>query len=225
MTDPRRTHRDAPPLRALLPRPLRRQPGRRRLHPRPVRRRRHRGVHPHRRRRGPVRLLLRRAVPRARCAPATSSRSPPRWCGSGRALAASPSRDVVAGRGRPRAARAPPRCSTSRCGAPRPPASSWFPPRGNNRRVGLRHADRLENTRRNRGPAPGPDLGSRKRPAQRAVDIAASATRSARSTKQAADAGRPPGGRIGRMRPAVFDRTLRRAGAARGRTRKGPGAQ
>ena len=45
--DPRRrTDRHPPPLRALLPRPLRRQPGRRRLQPRPVRRRRHRGVHP-----------------------------------------------------------------------------------------------------------------------------------------------------------------------------------
>ncbi len=46
-------------------RPLRRQPGRRRLLPRAVRRRRHRGVHPHRRRRGPVRVVLRRAVPGA----------------------------------------------------------------------------------------------------------------------------------------------------------------
>ena len=60
-----RAHGDPPPLRAVLPRPLRRQPGRRRLRPRPVRRRRHRGLHPHRRRRGTVRVVLRRAVPGA----------------------------------------------------------------------------------------------------------------------------------------------------------------
>ena len=65
---------DAPSLRAVLPRALRRQPRRRRLLAGPVRRRRHRGVHPHRRRRGAVRVVLRRAVPRARSGPATCSR-------------------------------------------------------------------------------------------------------------------------------------------------------
>ena len=66
----------------VLPRPLRRQPRRRRLLPRPLRRRRHRDVHPARRRRGPVRVVLRRPVPRPRSAPATCSRSPRRWSGS-----------------------------------------------------------------------------------------------------------------------------------------------
>ena len=59
---PRRHRRDPPALRALLPRPLRRQPGRRRLQPRAVRRRRDRDVHPPRRRRGALRVLLRRPV-------------------------------------------------------------------------------------------------------------------------------------------------------------------
>ena len=59
---PRVAHRRYVPY---AERPLRRQPRRRRLGARPVRRRRHRAVHPHRRRRGPVRVLLRRAVPRS----------------------------------------------------------------------------------------------------------------------------------------------------------------
>ena len=45
------------------PRALRREPGRRRLRARPVRRRGDRAVHPVRRRRGAVRVVLRRAVP------------------------------------------------------------------------------------------------------------------------------------------------------------------
>ena len=59
----RRTHGHPPPLRALQPRPLRREPRRRRLLAGGVRRRRHRDVHPHRRRRGAVRVVLRRPVP------------------------------------------------------------------------------------------------------------------------------------------------------------------
>ncbi|CAA9364697.1 MAG: 3-aminobutyryl-CoA ammonia-lyase, partial [uncultured Nocardioidaceae bacterium] len=54
---------DPPQVRSLLPCPLRGEPGRRGLLSRPVRGRRHRGLHPHRRRRGAVRLLLRGAVP------------------------------------------------------------------------------------------------------------------------------------------------------------------
>ena len=76
MTSAERRHpRHPPPLRAVLPRPLRRQPRRRRLQPRAVRRRRDRAVHPHRRRRGAVRVVLRRPVPGTRCGPATCSRS------------------------------------------------------------------------------------------------------------------------------------------------------
>ena len=55
----------APALRAVQPRALRRQPGRRRVHARPVRGRGDRGVHPHRRGRGPVRVVLGRPVPGA----------------------------------------------------------------------------------------------------------------------------------------------------------------
>ncbi|CAA9238293.1 MAG: 3-aminobutyryl-CoA ammonia-lyase, partial [uncultured Actinomycetospora sp.] len=59
-----RPHRRPPALRLLRPRPLRRLPRGRRLRTRVVRRRRHRAVHPQRRRRGVVRLLLRGPVPR-----------------------------------------------------------------------------------------------------------------------------------------------------------------
>ena len=55
----------AAPVREVRGRPLRREPGGRRLRARAVRRRGDRGVHPDGRRRGAVRVLLRRAVPRA----------------------------------------------------------------------------------------------------------------------------------------------------------------
>ena len=66
----------------VLPRPLRRQPGRRRLQPRPVRRRGHRDVHP-----SPTatRACSRRTPTCSsgrRSGPATSSRSPASWSGS-----------------------------------------------------------------------------------------------------------------------------------------------
>ena len=57
--------RHAAPVREVRGRPLRREPGGRRLRARAVRRRGDRGVHPDGRRRGAVRVLLRRAVPRA----------------------------------------------------------------------------------------------------------------------------------------------------------------
>ena len=60
-----------PAVRAVLARPLRRQPGRRGVRAGVVRRRGHRGVHPHRRRRGAVRVVLGCAVPRRRCGPGT----------------------------------------------------------------------------------------------------------------------------------------------------------
>ena len=144
--------RGAPPLRPVLPRPLRRQPGRRRLQPRPVRRRRHRDVHPHRRRRGTVRVVLRRPVQAAR-----AGRRRPRD-----RLRDHPRRHPVADprlhrpRGRPRRrdrrrTRAPRPCSTSRSSPPRRPASwssrrrrarvpDWSEPVA--RRVASRHADR-----------------------------------------------------------------------------------
>ena len=56
---------DAAPVREVRGRPLRREPGGRRVRAWAVRRRGDRGVHPDGRRRGAVRVLLRRAVPRA----------------------------------------------------------------------------------------------------------------------------------------------------------------
>src|ERR1700677_358665 len=55
----------ASPVRAVLARALRREPGRRCVRARAVRGRRHRGVHPAGRGRRAVRVLFRRAVPRA----------------------------------------------------------------------------------------------------------------------------------------------------------------
>ena len=66
------THRRYVPL---LARALRRRPRGRRLLPGPVRGRRHRGLHPHRRRRGAVRVVLRRAVPGPGARPGTCWRS------------------------------------------------------------------------------------------------------------------------------------------------------
>ena len=70
------TVRHPPPLRPLLPRPLRRQPRRRGLQPRPVRRRGHRDVH----RASTATRGCSRPTPTCSsgrpCGPATSSRSP-----------------------------------------------------------------------------------------------------------------------------------------------------
>ena len=93
-----------------------------------VRRRRHRGVHPHRRRRGAVRVVLRRRSSSRRCGPATSSRSRRGWCGSEPAPARWSSR-CASSAGAPRsAARPPPTCSTRRWWRP-PPVGSWWCPR------------------------------------------------------------------------------------------------
>ena len=120
--------RGPPPLRPLLPRPLRRQPRRRRLQPRAVRRRGDRDVHRHRRRRGPVRVVLRRPVPRAR-----ARRRRPRGL-----LRDHPGREPVPGaagsrRTSSRAAPPPPRrpaplgCCPSRCWR-RPRRAPWSSP-------------------------------------------------------------------------------------------------
>ena len=121
-------HGHAPPLRALQPRPLRRQPRRRRLLAGRLRRRRDRDVHPHRRRRGAVRVVLRRPVQgagprrrrhrdRGRARPGRHAAAA-RWtsrCGS--SAAARPDARRVRGRGR-----------STRRSSPRPPGASSSSP-------------------------------------------------------------------------------------------------
>ena len=123
-----RRHRHPPPLRALRPRPLRRQPRRRRLLAGRVRRRRHRAVHPHRRRRGAVRVVLRSCSSSRRCAPGTSSRSRRASCGSDRVRARSSSRCASSVAAPRSAVPPPPTCSTRPWWRP-PPAGSWWCPR------------------------------------------------------------------------------------------------
>ena len=116
--------RHPPPLRALQPRPLRRQPRRRRLLAGGVRRRRDRDVHPHRRRRGAVRVLLRRAVPGA-----GPGRRRDRDRGAPRARRHAQPGDGLRGArrrpGRPGARRSPPPRSSTRRSWPPPRAASW----------------------------------------------------------------------------------------------------
>ena len=93
-----------------------------------VRRRRHRGVHPHRRRRGAVRVLLRRAVPRSGAGRRRGRGGRDRVAGRHAAAARSSSRrgsSAAAGRRTVPRPRRRPTCSTRRSSRrPRPAPSS-----------------------------------------------------------------------------------------------------